>query len=91
VNDHLHPVFAGILNATAGRPDSTPVGEVPVPKALMFEGYPYTTGEQVRPSLRTFMSRSGFGEGSKVCPFCGIEHDNAHRYCDDRCAQLDNL
>jgi hypothetical protein len=34
VNDHLHPLFAGILNAAASRPDITPPGAVPVPARL---------------------------------------------------------
>lgn len=97
MNDHLHPVFAGILNAAASRPDATPAGQVPTPKPLMLDGFPYTACEQVKPRMRTFMCRSGQGDGIGVCVFCGIHHENEHanglpsRYCDDRCAQLDNL
>lgn len=81
--------FDKLAQAAESRGDSTPAGQVPRPAPLTFPPSQYP--DPFKPRLRTFMSRSGLGEGSKVCPFCGIEHDSKSRYCDDRCAQLDNI
>lgn len=77
MNDHLHPVFAGILNAAAARTDATPAGAVPVPRELPKPAYG---------------SNAKFAEfGLYQCCWCQGGHSREdHRglprlYCSDAC------
>lgn len=81
MNDHLHPLFAKILNDAASRPDTTPPGAVPVPAALPAAAGPaYGSRAQV-PRDAT----------ASVCGWCQGPHNaldcwgNPARYCSTAC------
>lgn len=79
MNNHINPVFAGILAAANARLDATPAGQVPVPRALPSRGPEYAC-------------RAGQLNGAPYqCNWCqGFHSREDHRgwpklYCSNAC------